>query len=46
MPTVFSYSSMPVYLLRFHSPSFSAALAGATCRAAASISADGELGGD
>ena len=30
---------MPVYLLRFHSPSLSAALAGATWRAAASISA-------
>src|SRR3954451_19068234 len=30
---------MPVYLLRFHSPFFKAALAGPTCRAAASISA-------
>src|SRR3954452_15606417 len=30
---------MPVYLLRFHSPFLSAALAGATCRAAATISA-------
>ena len=39
MPTVFSYSSMPVYFDRFHSPFFSAAWAGETCRAAASISA-------
>ena len=36
MPAVFSYSSTPVYLLRFHSPRLSAALAGAMCRAAAS----------
>ena len=39
MPTVFSYSSMPVYFDRFHSPFFSDAWAGETWRAAASISA-------
>ena len=39
MPTVFSYSSMPVYFDRFHSPCRSAACAGLTLRAAASISA-------
>jgi len=33
MPTVFSNSSMPVYLLRFHSPRVSAACAGLTWRA-------------
>ena len=39
MPTVFSYSSMPVYFERFHSPPRSAACAGEMCRAAASMSA-------
>ena len=39
MPTVFSNSSMPAYLLRFHSPRVSAACAGLMWRAAASISA-------
>ena len=39
MPTVFSNSSMPVYLLRFHSPRVSAACAGLMWRAAASIRA-------
>ncbi len=39
MPTVFSYSSMPVYFERFHSPCFNEWWAGETCRAAASIRA-------
>ena len=39
MPTVFSNSSMPVYFDRFHSPCRSAACAGLTWRAAASIRA-------
>ncbi len=39
MPTVFSNSSMPVYLLRFHSPRVRAAWAGLMWRAAASIRA-------
>ena len=39
MPRVFSNSSVPEYLLRFHSPRVSAACAGLMCRAAASISA-------
>ena len=45
MPTVFSSSSTPVYLLRFHSPSLSAWLAGAMLRARGEQQADGELGG-
>ncbi len=36
MPTVFSYSSTPVYLLRFHSPPLSDLSAAGTRRAAAS----------
>ena len=44
-PTVFSSSSTPVYLLRFHSPFFSASLAGAMLRARGEQQADGELGG-
>ena len=36
MPTVFSYSSTPVYLLRFHSPFFSDGSAAGMWRAAAS----------
>ena len=36
MPTVFSASSTPVYFERFHSPFFSAALAGGMLRAVAS----------
>src|SRR6266545_3066298 len=39
MPTVFSYSSTPVYLLRFHSPPLSDLSAAGTRRAAASSSA-------
>ena len=39
MPTVFSNSSMPVYLLRFHSPAGQRGVGRAMCRAAASISA-------
>src|SRR5690606_11140419 len=38
MPTVFSYSSVPLYLLRFHSPPLSAAFAGAMLRAVAKSS--------
>ena len=39
IPTVFSNSSVPAYLLRFHSPRVRAAWAGLRWRAAASISA-------